>query len=145
MSKEKKRLEDVVLTIKHLTTGLSDALELFEMAKEEDDDASLEAVETDISSLKKEVEHLEFQRMFNQEHDEANCFLEIQPAPAEPKRRTGPACLSVCTSSLRNAKALSLRLLKKPKAMWPVSKAARSKSQATMPTAGSEPRPVFTA
>ena len=48
------------------------------MAKEEDDDASLEAVETDISSLKKEVEHLEFQRMFNQEHDEANCFLEIQ-------------------------------------------------------------------
>ena len=78
MSKEKKRLEDVVLTIKHLTTGLSDALELFEMAKEEDDDASLEAVETDISSLKKEVEHLEFQRMFNQEHDEANCFLEIQ-------------------------------------------------------------------
>lgn len=53
MSKEKKRLEDVVLTIKHLTTGLSDALELFEMAKEEDDDASLEAVETDISSLKK--------------------------------------------------------------------------------------------
>ena len=49
------------------------------MAKEEDDDASLEAVETDISSLKKEVEHLEFQRMFNQEHDEANCFLEIQP------------------------------------------------------------------
>ena len=48
------------------------------MAKEEDDDASLETVETDISSLKKEVEHLEFQRMFNQEHDEANCFLEIQ-------------------------------------------------------------------
>ena len=78
MSKEKKRLEDVVLTIKHLTTSLSDALELFEMAKEEDDDASLEAVEADINNLKKEVEHLEFQRMFNQEHDEANCFLEIQ-------------------------------------------------------------------
>ncbi|WP_278385268.1 peptide chain release factor 2 [Parasutterella excrementihominis] len=78
LSKEKKRLEDVVLTIKHLTTGLSDALELFEMAKEEDDDASLEAVEADINNLKKEVEHLEFQRMFNQEHDEANCFLEIQ-------------------------------------------------------------------
>jgi len=53
-------------------------LELFEMAKEEDDDASLEAVEADINNLKKEVEHLEFQRMFNQEHDEANCFLEIQ-------------------------------------------------------------------
>ena len=48
------------------------------MAKEEDDDASLEAVEADINNLKKEVEHLEFQRMFNQEHDEANCFLEIQ-------------------------------------------------------------------
>ena len=48
------------------------------MAKEEDDDASLEAVEDDINNLKKEVEHLEFQRMFNQEHDEANCFLEIQ-------------------------------------------------------------------
>ena len=48
------------------------------MAKEEDDDASLEAVEADINNLKKEVEHLEFQRMFNQEHDTADCYLDIQ-------------------------------------------------------------------
>ena len=48
------------------------------MAKEENDDQSLESVEKDVSALREKVEHLEFQRMFNQEHDSANCFLEIQ-------------------------------------------------------------------
>lgn len=78
LSKEKKHLENIVLTLKELTDGLQDALELFEMAKEENDDGTLESVESDVAEFRKKVEHLEFQRMFNQEHDSANCFLEIQ-------------------------------------------------------------------
>ncbi len=61
-----------------MVTGLKDSLELFELSEAEGDEDSLIAIESDIEKMKKEVEHLEFQRMFNQDHDAANCFLEIQ-------------------------------------------------------------------
>lgn len=61
-----------------MDTGLKDSLELFELSEAEGDEDSLIAIESDIEKMKKEVEHLEFQRMFNQDHDAANCFLEIQ-------------------------------------------------------------------
>ncbi len=78
LSIEKKQLENVVLSLDHITTGLKDALDLFEISKEENDEPSLIAIEQDVHGLQKKVDHLEFQRMFNQPHDETNCFLEIQ-------------------------------------------------------------------
>ena len=78
LSKEKKQLEDVVVNLKEINTGLLDSLELFEMSKHEGDEDSLIAVEDDVKNFQSRVEHLEFQRMFNQEHDQNNCFLEIQ-------------------------------------------------------------------
>ncbi len=48
------------------------------MSQAENDEDTLLAIEHDVNEMKKRVEHLEFQRMFNQDHDEANCFLEIQ-------------------------------------------------------------------
>jgi peptide chain release factor 2 len=61
-----------------LTAALSDAGELFEMARADDDDATLVSVEADVARLGKEVEALEFQRMFNNPLDPNNCFIEIQ-------------------------------------------------------------------
>lgn len=78
ISKEKKRLEDVVLNIRNLEAGLKDSLELFEMSKEEGDEDTLISIEGDVGEMRKEVEHLEFKRMFDQPHDQNNCFLEIQ-------------------------------------------------------------------
>ncbi len=78
ISKEKKRLEDVVLNIRNLEAGLKDSLELFEMSKEEGDEDTLISIESDVGEMRKEVEHLEFKRMFDQPHDQNNCFLEIQ-------------------------------------------------------------------
>lgn len=45
LGKEKKSLDSVVLTLQKLTTELADNAELFEMSKEEGDDAGLETIE----------------------------------------------------------------------------------------------------
>ena len=78
LGKEKRTLENVVQTIDHLTSNLSDSLELFEMSKEEDDFAGLEAIEADAAKLQETVEQMEFRRMFNNPADPLNCFVDIQ-------------------------------------------------------------------
>ena len=78
MGKEKKSLEDVVLVIDHLTSNLADNGELFEMSREEGDDAGLQAIADDVQTLLKDVEQLEFRRMFNNPADPSNCFVDIQ-------------------------------------------------------------------
>ena len=78
VSKEKKTLDDLVGSFEHLTAGLHDARELFSMAIEEGDEASAESIASEVDSYAKEVEHLEFKRMFNGPMDSANCYLEIQ-------------------------------------------------------------------
>jgi peptide chain release factor 2 len=71
-------LDEVVSTIDHLTTQLTDNAELFEMTKAEDDFDSLEAIEADASKLRETVELLEFRRMFSNPADPSNCFIDIQ-------------------------------------------------------------------
>ncbi|MCH2240363.1 MAG: peptide chain release factor 2 [Aquabacterium sp.] len=78
LGREKKSLEAVVLTIESLTGNLSDNLELYEMAKAEGDTDSLLAIEADAGELAKQVEGLEFRRMFNNPADHMPCFLDIQ-------------------------------------------------------------------
>ena len=51
---------------------------LLEMAAEENDEASVEAVAADLEKLENEVEELEFRRMFSGEMDACNAFLDIQ-------------------------------------------------------------------
>ena len=78
LGREKKSLEDIVTTIGKLDTDLVDADDLFAMAKDEGDDATLESVETDTAALRRIVEGMEFRRMFSNEADKFNCFLDIQ-------------------------------------------------------------------
>ncbi len=61
-----------------LEAGVRDAAELFEMARADNDDPTLIAIETDVADLAKHVGELEFQRMFNNPLDPNNCFIEIQ-------------------------------------------------------------------
>lgn len=70
-------MENVVNTIKKLTSGLADAKELLEMASEENDAETLEMVIADIDALAKQLEQLEFQRMFSGEMDANNAFVDI--------------------------------------------------------------------
>jgi peptide chain release factor 2 len=78
LGREKKSLETVVDTIRHLDSNLSDNTELYEMAKAEGDESSLMAIEDDAAKLREIVEQLEFRRMFNNPADPSNCFIDIQ-------------------------------------------------------------------
>ncbi|HBU30419.1 MAG TPA: peptide chain release factor 2, partial [Thiobacillus sp.] len=60
LGRERKSLEDVVLVLDQVTSGLKDAAELFEMAREENDDDTLAAVQADIAGIEKNVSTLEF-------------------------------------------------------------------------------------
>jgi len=57
---------------------MRDAAELFDIARADDDDATLISIEADVARLAKAIEDLEFRRMFNNPLDPNNCFIEIQ-------------------------------------------------------------------
>lgn len=78
IGREKKILEDVVLTLESLDQQLSDTLELFELAKSENDADMLESISADTEQLEFMVSGLEFRRMFSDPMDPNNCFVEIQ-------------------------------------------------------------------
>ena len=61
-----------------IASALRDARELFEMARAENDDATMEGVATDVAKLEKDIAELEFRRMFSNPMDPNNCFLMIQ-------------------------------------------------------------------
>ena len=68
----------MVLTLSKMVQALQDAGELLEIAAEEDDTETLEAVESDVRQLESDVARLEFRRMFSGEMDESSAFLDIQ-------------------------------------------------------------------
>jgi peptide chain release factor 2 len=57
---------------------LQAAGELFALAREENDNDTLAAVEDDVHAARKAVEEMEFRRMFSGPMDANNCFMDIQ-------------------------------------------------------------------
>ena len=78
LGREKKTLEKVVDTLSRIAQGLNDARDLFELAAEDGDDATLQAIEADVDAIGEELEGLEFRRMFSNPADPMNCFMDIQ-------------------------------------------------------------------
>ena len=78
LGREKKSLEDVVLTLDRLNAELSDNTELFAMSKEDSDEAGMQTIEAEAAKMATEVEKMEFRRMFNNPADPLNAFLDIQ-------------------------------------------------------------------
>lgn len=78
LGRERSSLEDVVLGLDQLTTGLADGADLLEMAVEEGDEETVDSIADDVESYTKQVETLEFRRMFSGEMDANNAFLDIQ-------------------------------------------------------------------
>jgi peptide chain release factor 2 len=58
--------------------GLGDSGELFQLGQAENDDATLQGVEQDVAALDKQVQQLEFRRMFSNPLDPNSCFVDIQ-------------------------------------------------------------------
>jgi peptide chain release factor 2 len=61
-----------------LTSGLSDANDLLELAVEEDDNDTVDELVSDLAGFEQQVDGLEFRRMFSGELDNSNAFLDIQ-------------------------------------------------------------------
>ena len=78
LGKERKTLEAVVLTLESIGTSLDDSRELFELARGDEDDATVLAVEADVDGVEKLVADLEFRRMFSNPMDPNSCFIDIQ-------------------------------------------------------------------
>lgn len=78
IGREKKLLEDTVVTLESMEQQLHDAQELFQIAKDEADDAALESIAADVSKVEKVIADLEFRRMFSDPMDPNNCFVDIQ-------------------------------------------------------------------
>ncbi len=78
LGKEKRELETIVTTLQHVGQVIQDSRELFDMAREENDDDTLLSVASDSEALEKKIAEMEFRRMFSQPMDANNCFLEFQ-------------------------------------------------------------------
>jgi peptide chain release factor 2 len=68
----------MVGTLGRVGSGLSDAQELFQLARAENDEATVLGVAADVERLEKDVAALEFRRMFSNPLDANNCFIDIQ-------------------------------------------------------------------
>ncbi len=78
ISKEKSQLDGVIDTIVGLETTLEDANAMLELAIEAEDESLLKDVQSELDTAQKQVEELEFKRMFSGEMDANNCYLDIQ-------------------------------------------------------------------
>ncbi len=78
LGKENRGLEAVVLEIERIERELADERELFEMSRDEGDNATLLSIEADVQATARRVEDMEFRRMFSNPMDPGNCFIDIQ-------------------------------------------------------------------
>ncbi len=78
LGRELRSLEGVVVSLNNIALNLNDTKDLFEMAREENDEETLNAVSADIDGIEKHVAAMEFRRMFNNPLDPNPCFIEIQ-------------------------------------------------------------------
>jgi len=78
LGRERSTLEAVVETILALESGLSDAQELLDIAVEEQDEDTVAEVESELLVFSAQLEKLEFRRMFSNEMDPNNAYLDIQ-------------------------------------------------------------------
>ncbi|QUN05248.1 peptide chain release factor 2 [Shewanella yunxiaonensis] len=78
LGKERVSLEKVVETIDDMDQGLEDVEELLALAVEEDDEDTFNETGHELGKLEKELEELEFRRMFSGDSDASDCYLDIQ-------------------------------------------------------------------
>ena len=78
LGQRRSSLQDIIDVLDALESGLVDASDLLEMAREEGDEDTVTAVATDLASLETRVAGLEFRRMFSGDADIAPAFLDIQ-------------------------------------------------------------------
>lgn len=78
LGRERTQLEAVVSTLTQLNQSIIDFHELFEIAREENDEQTINEIGEELSSVEQKVADLEFRRMFSGKMDNSNAYLDIQ-------------------------------------------------------------------
>lgn len=77
--KEKSQLLSILEKYESAINSLNDALELFSLAKNENDSETIELLFLESSALENLIKSMEIEFMLNKEHDSSNAILTIQP------------------------------------------------------------------
>ena len=78
LGKERAQIEDTVSMMQDLQVRLRDTEELHELASSENDTDTLDEINKDVETLTKQLEQLEFRRMFSGEMDANAAYMDIQ-------------------------------------------------------------------
>ena len=78
LGQKRSALEAVVNGSDEMHSGLEDGAEFLEIAVEENHTDTIESIVKDLGVLERELEKLEFRRMFSGEMDSCSAFLDIQ-------------------------------------------------------------------
>jgi len=79
VSQEKTKKERILGKYREAAAAVTDALDLFDMAKEESDEETLEMLYEDAESLNEHINALEVEMMLSGEHDSNNAIVTIHP------------------------------------------------------------------
>ncbi|MFT7860384.1 MAG: peptide chain release factor 2 [Sulfurimonas sp.] len=79
VQKEKTQLERKLQKYEVASSAVEDAAELYEMAKEENDEESIEALFEDAPSLEEQIRSMEIDVLLSGESDSTNAILSIHP------------------------------------------------------------------
>ena len=78
LGQERSKLEQVVVSLDELSTGLQEAGELLALAEEEDDSDTVNEIVNDLGKFEQQVGGLEFRRMFSGDMDANSAYVDIQ-------------------------------------------------------------------
>ncbi|NOI67276.1 peptide chain release factor 2 [Vibrio sp. 99-8-1] len=78
LGKERSSLEAIVETIDQLDQGVDDVEGLLELAIEAEDQETFDEIDPELVELEGKLEKLEFRRMFSGDHDESDCYIDLQ-------------------------------------------------------------------
>ena len=78
-NQERTKVADEIQSLDGLVSGLSDMLELLEMAEDEGAEDDLAAIDDEFAALERTIAGLEFTRMLSGEHDSACAYVQIKP------------------------------------------------------------------
>lgn len=78
IGKERAELEKIIKQVDALTSGINDTEELLQLAAADNDEQAIQTLSKDINAYTKQIEDMEFRRMFSGKMDANNAYLDIQ-------------------------------------------------------------------
>ncbi len=78
LGRERAQIEGVVRLVERLDRALADSADLLDLAEAEQDESAFGEISRDVAAASREIERLEFKRMFSGAHDAGNAFVDVQ-------------------------------------------------------------------